>query len=608
MNDVPMPRPLTGDLAGPAPEGPIAEVDRRVADLLARRCDLTDPVALDLVTLLVAAQRHGHSCLDLNRIDDLLDDLSADGTPLRPPIPPVETMLDALRGHPTVDVPAAGKPDGKPTTDDPVRPLVLRGDRLFSQRNHANEASVAADLRRLAATSPAIPATVDDATLDMLFPGPTVDDPKPLRPDPQKRAVRSFLNGAVTILTGGPGTGKTFTIARVLATLIHAWPIDRPPRIAVCAPTGKAATRIGESLAQAATGLRPDLAQRLVDIEPTTIHHLLGSRPDTRARFDHHAGDTLGVDVVVVDETSMLSLSLLARLLEAVPSGARLLLVGDPDQLESIENGSALRDLVDADGTSSTLTGRVVRLTANHRAQDGTQIGDLAEAVRLGEVGTVLELLADGVGIHWNPTANPPGEAGALLEPILPSLAGVDWSVSDEGDLELVRNHLSSSTEHRLLCGNRHGPTGASTWNRLVEDALNVHGTWYPGRPLLVTRNEGQLGLVNGQVGVIVRTPDGMRACFEVRGSYRLLHPSQLPPVETAYALTIHKSQGSEYADVTSILPAEGSPLLRRELLYTAITRARRSVTIVGTDEAVRSAVERRGFRMTGLVDALSRP
>ena len=622
MNDAPTPRPPTGPPAGPltghlvdlqagrgtgtGPEGPIAEVDRRVADLLARRCDLTDPIALDLVTLLVAAQRHGHSCLDLERIDGLLENLAGDGATPRPPSPPLEELLDSLRGHPTIEQPATDRPDGAPTGDDPVRPLVLRGSRLFSRRNDADEASVAGDLRRLASVPPTVPADLDASPLRSLFPAPEAHDPHSREPAPQHRAVHSFLDGGVTVLTGGPGTGKTYTIARALAALIEASLTDRPPRIAVCAPTGKAAARMGESLAAAATGLEPGLARRLVDVEPTTVHRLLGPRPDTWTRFRHHAGRPLDVDVVVADETSMLSLSLLARLLEAVPTGARLLLVGDPDQLESIESGSVLRDLVDADGTSPTLTGRVVRLVANHRAREGTQLPELAEAIRLGAVETVLELLADGVGITWNPTADPPGRATELLGPVLPSLTGIDWSVADERDLELVSGHLASSTEHRLLCGNRHGPTGASTWNRLVEDALDLRGQWYPGRPLLATRNESRLGLVNGDVGVVVRTPDGPRACFEVRGGLRLLHPSQLPPVDTAYALTIHKSQGSEYTDVTTILPAGGSPLLRRELLYTAITRARRSVTIVGTDEAIRSAVERRGSRMTGLVDALA--
>lgn len=607
MNGDPIPRPLTGHLPGPPTDDAIIEVDRRVADLLARHCDLSDPLALDLVVLLVAAQRHGHSCLDLERIDDLLGDLSSDDATVLPTVPPLDDLVSAFRRHPAVE--EADSWDGPetaleaPATDDPIRPLVLHGTKLFSQRNHTDEASVAANLRRLAAVLPITRIAVDESTLERLFAGPTDDGP-----DPQRLAVQTFLGGGVTVITGGPGTGKTFTIARALAALIEASPTDRPPRIAVCAPTGKAAARMRESMSAASSGLEPGLARRLVDIEPTTVHRLLGSRPDSRTRFRHDVHHTLGVDVVVVDECSMMSLALLARLLESVPTGARLLLVGDPDQLESIESGSALRDIVDADGPAPALTGRVVRLTANHRVRGNTQLGELAEAVRLGLTDTVLDLLANGAGIRWDPTDNPPGHVNALLEPVLSSLADIDWSVSDDGDLGIVGSHLAASTAHRLLCGNRHGPTGASTWNRLIESTLEVRGSWYPGRPLLITHNESRLGLVNGDVGVAVRTDAGVRACFEVNGSLRLLHPSQLPPVETAYALTIHKSQGSEYTDVTVILPSGGSPLLRRELLYTAITRARRSITLVGTSEAIRSAVDRRGSRMTNLVDALRRP
>jgi len=609
MSDDPMPRPLIGHLPGPADgrADAVAEVDLRVADLMARHCGLTDPVALDLVVLLVAAQRQGHSCLDLGLIDELLGDLSADEPTTGPEIPRLEDLIGVFTGHPAVaetDVQRALETvSGGPTSDDQVRPLVLDGSKLFSQRNHTDETSVAYHLRRLAAAPPAVLTVVDDVTLDGLFDGP-VDDPV----DPQRRAVRKFLEGGVTVITGGPGTGKTFTIARALAALIGAYPADRPPRIAVSAPTGKAAAQTKESMSSAATGIEPALAQRLVDIEPTTIHRLLGSHPDSRTRFRHDAHHTLGVDVVVVDETSMMSLALLARLLEAVPSGARLLLVGDPDQLESIESGSTLRDIVEADSPASPLGGRVVRLLANHRARGSTQIGELAEAIRLGSTDTVLNLMENGTGITWIPTDHPPDHARLLLDPVLPSLTDVDWSVADEEDLQSVGRRMAALTAHRLLCGNRHGPGGASTWNRLIESALGVRGAWYPGRPLLVTHNESRMGLVNGDVGVTVRTPDGLRACFEVRGSLKLLHHAQLPPVETAYALTIHKSQGSEYTDVTAILPSTGSPLLRRELLYTAITRARRSVTIVATSAAIRSAVERRSARMTDLVNALTRP
>ena len=630
--------PLIRELLDPrmGPSDVLVEVDLRVADLLKRRCGITDPLILDLVILLVAAQRRGHSCLDLERVDEFLAGLIGESTAgltggrvvdsrqvHRP-----EDLVAALRACEAVsihtswpsattteesgDVPDAEEPafdtDEKAPAEDTANetpPLAVHGKRLYSQRSHHDESTVAAGLRRLAGAAPAIRASIDDASIERLIPAVDGD----AMTDPQRLAIRTFLESGLTVITGGPGTGKTFTISHALAGLLMAAPTDRPPRIAVCAPTGKAAARTKESLANACGPLSAELSERLIAIDPTTIHKLLRPRSNSRTRFRHDARHPLGVDVIVVDETSMVSLPLLARLVDAIPTGVRLLLVGDPDQLESIASGSVLRDVVMADRDASPLSGRVIRLTTNRRIESGAQIGDLAEAVRRGAADEVIGLLeSDSPGITWIPTGHPPDRDEDVLAPILSGLSGVDWDLSDADDLEELAHCLTTAGNHQILCTNRHGPAGVSTWNELVENARGVRGGWYPGRKLLVTRNDNRIGLVNGDVGVVVRVPEGLRACFVIHGEPRLLHQAQLPHVETASALTIHKSQGSEYPNVTAILPSLGSPLLRRELLYTAVTRASRSITLVGTDDAVRAAVEEQTIRMTGLTEALTRP
>jgi exodeoxyribonuclease V alpha subunit len=450
-----------------------------------------------------------------------------------------------------------------------------------------------------------VPA-VDLGPLAELFPGPA--------PDRQRLAAAVAASRWVSVLTGGPGTGKTHTVARLLR-LLQAQP-GPPPRIALAAPTGKAAARLQESVQEqaAAVGLPADLTA-------STLHRLLGWRPDSRSRFRHDAGNHLPFDVVVVDECSMVPLTLMARLLEAVRPTARLVLVGDPDQLTPVEAGAVLSDLVHrpapaavASAVAGTvvedlhagdldlddeehrqLRNGVVRLRVSHRYGDG--IGGFAEAVRGGDADRVLELLSAGGELSLESgTSGLEAEARRAADELRAAAAAGDGA----GSLRLLGRH-------RLLCAHRHGPYGVSSWNDQIGRWTGATpGEWRPGQPLLVTANDHENRLYNGDTGVVVDSAEGLRAAFARSAGIELVPLSRLSSVAPAHALTVHRSQGSQYEAVTVLLPPATSAILTRELLYTAVTRASRRVRVVGSEEAVRAAVGRQVVRASGLRRASS--
>jgi len=333
-------------------------------------------------------------------------------------------------------------------------------------------------------------------------------------------------------------------------------------------------------------------------LSATTIHRLLGWRPESRNRFRHDRANPLPFDVVVVDETSMVSLSLLARLLEAVPPHARLVLVGDADQLTSVEAGAVLRDLVDGLGEGSHA---VAHLRTSHRFRGA--IAELADAVRVGDSAAALSILESD-----DPSA-------ALVDDIEPAVREAARDLHDAADRGDRGAALAALGRHQLLCAHNSGPFGARWWNREVASWLATSlgvdylRGWYPGQPLLVTENDYSLGLFNGDTGVVVRDPEtGRLSALLGDGAAaqgRDLHLSRLAEVTTAHAMTVHRAQGSQYDEVSVVLPEPGSRLLTRELFYTAVTRARHTVRVRGSREAVVAAVEQRAVRATGLADRL---
>jgi exodeoxyribonuclease V alpha subunit len=458
------------------------------------------------------------------------------------------------------------------------------GDLLYLDRYWHEEQQVCDDVLALLASPPTGGATV----LERLF---------PVGWEEQREAAEVALAQRLTVLTGGPGTGKTTTVARLLAAVAEQAELAGAPapRVALAAPTGKAAARLAEAVTLEIGELAAVDQQRLAGLRATTLHRLLGSRPDTSSRFRHHRDNRLPHDVIVVDETSMVSLTMMARLLEAVRPDARLIFVGDPDQLASVDAGAVLADLVDGLGTSG-----VVELRTSHRF--GKTIGALAQAIRQGDADTAIDLLrAGGDRVAWLDTDDP----SEALRATLVARAVELRQAALLGDAGAALAILDS---HRLLCAHRHGPFGVAQWNRQVERWLAdktgqpTWSQWYPGRPLLVTANDYGLGVYNGDTGVVVAAPDGLRAHV---GSLQFA-PGRLGEVDTMFAMTIHKSQGSQADEVTVLLPPEDSRLLTRELFYTAVTRARNRVHVVGPESSVRAAIGRRATRASGLSRRLS--
>ncbi len=570
--------------------------------------EASEPVLL-ATALAVRAVRLGSTCLELDRMSEVAVDEESDVEAAALPWPAVEQTVEGLRRSPLVIGAAFST----------LRPLRLvdtdAGPLLYLDRYWRQEQSVRESLDDRALTRPPMDLEAVQERLATLFPGAAA-------PDRQRVAAALAATRWTTILAGGPGTGKTTTVARVLALL------DRPGlRVAMAAPTGKAAARLQDSVAEQASSLGLP-----ADLTAMTLHRLLGWRPDSSTRFRHNASNRLPYDVIVVDETSMVSLTMMARLLEAVRPDARLILVGDPDQLTSVDAGAVLADLVArpvsgaadlqlvelvgadlsaADDPAEAalsplevdrLRNGIVRLSRGRRF--GGTIAALAVAVRDGNADRVLELLTSGAA---DVSFAHPGAAEQVRADVVACSAAVT-EAAEAGEVEQALLRLEA---HKLLCAHRRGPYGVSEWARVGAQwagAPPAHDGWYPGQPLLATRNDHDAKVYNGDTGVVVRRGEGLVAAFGRGSSPVLLHPGRLADVQTVYAMTIHRSQGSQYDTVSVVLPDTASALLTRELLYTAITRARRHVRVLGTQESVRAAVERQVLRASGLRRIASPP
>ncbi|MET0475216.1 MAG: exodeoxyribonuclease V subunit alpha [Mycobacterium sp.] len=546
----------------------IDSADVLVAQRLSAMAEETDERVMLAVALVVRGLRAGSVCLDLRSVEAQVDVAEL-------PWPAIDGWLEAVWASPLLDA-----------------PHVLRRQEhlLYLDRYWREERQVADDLRAMVSRSAvdAVDPTDSAAEIARLFPAGYEE---------QRGAAEIALSQRLTVLTGGPGTGKTTTVARLLALFAGQTGPGSRLRIALAAPTGKAAARLQEAVQLEIDKLELVDQRRLSGLRATTMHRLLGSRPDSSSRFRHHRGNRLPHDVVVVDETSMVSLTMMARLLEAVRPQSRLLLVGDPDQLASVDAGAVLADLVD--GLGAGTGSPVVALQTPHRF--GESIGALASAIRTGDADAALEVLRSGGDhIEWIDDADP---AVPLRKVLLPQALALRQAAI-LGD---TRAALATLDEQRLLCAHRRGPYGVQHWNRQVERWLTestgepIWSDWYVGRPVLVTANDYGLGLYNGDTGVTVASADGLRAAIAGPGEPRAFATSRLPDLETMYAMTIHKSQGSQAAEVTVLMPPVDSRLLTRELFYTAVTRAKSKVRVVGSAEEVRSAIEKRAVRATGL-------
>jgi exodeoxyribonuclease V alpha subunit len=588
----------------------VTELELSAADrALGRALGRGDPLVQRAIALTSHALGQGHVCLDL-RSGDLLESLAD----LLPERADTADLIERLSRHPAVRVvtdaqarakawsQAVAEPQTTPTLrfDSPreARPIVLDASgRLFLARYYEHEQRLARAIARMLRVR-----TPTDVTIPARLTAGLDDD--------QARALGSVLAGGLTIVSGGPGTGKTSTVVRILAALFERAVEERRPfpRVLLLAPTGKAAARLSESIASAKRRLdAADEIKAALPEEGSTIHRALGVMPQSRTRFRHGLAHPLDVDVVIVDEASMVDLALMRHLAEALPQGASLVLLGDRDQLASVDAGNVLAELCDAlEADPIRARGALCQLTHTHRF-GSAGLSNLAAAARAGDLGRTRDVLdSDAAGVTFA-VCSEPKEDRMLRALALGAFRRVT-TASDAGAA------LARLAEFRILCAHRSGPYGATTLNDsvrelLVENRLAPDSReYYRGRPILITETDPVLDLHNGDVGVVWSTGDAApKVVFERPGRQPLeVAPAHLPGHESAFAMTIHKSQGSEFDHVVVVLPPAQSPLATRELLYTAITRARSQVTLVGDPVALDVGLGRRTQRASGLGAAIA--
>jgi exodeoxyribonuclease V alpha subunit len=552
----------------------------------------SEPTFLDYLSVAIAvwAPVNGHVCADLSNVQQQVkDEIGSSNENIDPLLqaqlewPSLSAWSSHLSASPLVSIPLPDKLDDV----DYTKPLVLFGNLLYLTRQWADEGLVAIALRtRLAASATPLPEQATAWVSDVF--GNKVDDK-------QSQAVIQALTHNTTVLLGGPGTGKTYTIAGMLHAFFSEHGASRTPdavskplRVAIAAPTAKAARQVTASVG---TSLSLDhfpqthaASIKAVTEVSSTIHRLLGWSPGNRGRFAHHSQNQLPYDIVIIDEVSMVSLPLMARLLEALSPTTKLVLVGDAQQLKSVEAGAVLPDIASlhVDGIYP-----ITKLEFNHRqAKEGDEkklnnIGELATKMSNASLSSedakaVLKFIQGGheeiTFIPLPPKDNEPSKSSHVVAQLDNHLLGYS---------EALKFAMQGNPDEALTA------LGVSTTRGAV------------GQPLLNTRNDLRTGLVNGDTGIVVNTENGRRVVFATQTSS--FEPSALEDIEVAFATTIHKSQGSEYGTVIVIVPPVGSPLLRRELLYTAITRARKHLVLIASEDAIKNAVMSTINRASGL-------
>ena len=620
---------MNGDalLADLVEAGVLADIDRGFAGLM-RELGAGDDVAL-VAALTSARHRAGHACLPLASCAGQSAIQAAGSLPAHedgrgdhpdPPeevlqvrLPAQDALLDALRRSGLV-----GGGGGAPVAAE--HPLVLDGGRLYLQRMFRAECEVAARLRALAEFEPS--REMFGASPEMLGTASEPPDPPPETPDTSLAAIfgtdaqrhaaaRAIVERRLCVVTGGPGAGKTHLAVRLIALLV-ARGLAAPHRVALATPTGKAAARLQESVASQLAGL-VRIVPALERFTPAaqTIHRLLIDAGRRRLR----------VDALIVDECSMVDIGLMQRLANALPEPARLVLLGDADQLASVQPGAVFSDICAAgDGRrAGPLASCVTRLGTSYRFDPSSGIGRLARAIVGGDAEGAVAALMDGGEAETALLALP--DAGAFdrfaadyaerwCAPLVEAMHDTPLDAAEPGRIP------TAFPRRRVLCSHRQGRFGADRFNRLVESRLRQLGLapanegLYPGRPVIVTRNDPATGLSNGDTGVAIRTAGGdLQVWFpELKGRDGgpfLIAPSRLAEHAGFFALTVHRAQGSEYDEVAFVPGPAASPVNVRELFYTAVTRARRKVVVLADRASVRAAVARTTARITGLLDRL---
>ncbi len=525
---------------------------------MARRDGAEQPMRLACLAMCLAMRtvRDGHTCVDFNRIREWAAGLDLLGEDSSAWPTKVATWTKALV--------AADRLVGPPGSR---RPFILDGSRLYLGRSYDEESAIASTVH--------------------------------------KRAAQQRLQ----ILLGGPGTGKTTKVAHDLVAYFSSLPADAPPpRLALAAPTGKAAARMSEVLRQRCLDAgASETVLAAVTAEPArTVHKLLGYNPSRARRYTFHAGNPLPYDMVIVDEASMLSSAFMHHLLVAVRPEALVRLVGDPDQLASVDAGTVLGDLAVFGNDAlrqSPLHSCIETLTTIHRAE-AAEIIALAAAIRDNASHTAFEVLASGSSaVAWVDPSDRSGLDNAIAD-VVAHAEALRTAARRRSAAEV----LTTKSQLQVLCAHRDGPMGVSGWNSRIEKrmAIPAGDPWYAGRPLMITRNSRALGLANGDVGVVVPQGKRMEAIFGLPDDLTSVPVTRLEDVATVHALTIHKSQGSEYDHAVIVLPEQPSRIVTRELLYTGVTRARRKVTVIGPRDVIEAAISTPIRRATGLAERLA--
>ena len=646
------------------------ELDRLAEDGLLRRLGpafarfmaslgMTAASQILICTALSELEGRGHSCLMLQ------DFVSDPCTLLGLSTEQWHILADAANPLP-IDLPAWRnslsncKQVWAVGNEDTQQALVLEDDRLYLRRYWCDENQVAQQLRQRASQKRTVDIGRAQQWLDKLFDASDKSDTcaeTDTSPDWQKIACAIALRSTLTIITGGPGTGKTYTVARLLALLFALADNRERLRIALAAPTGKAAARLKQSIDDALSGLTEKVGSSLPLAELTarmgaarTLHSLLGATPNTRA-FRHHVGNLLDVDVLIVDEASMVHLEMMASVLAALPANAMLILLGDKDQLASVEAGAVLGDLcrnaqagdyssdtvtyvaqttsevipVEFLGIGSALSQQTVMLRKSRRFSG--PIGTLALAVNAGDASKAIACLRSNEqhALSWISPAQPAN----ILQLAIDGRSGAEGGYRNylsllkhkPSDKDVISydkwasSVLQSFESFRILCAVREGEWGVSGLNQIIEQRLKADGLiegseWYEGRPIMVTRNDYSTGVFNGDIGITLYDPlreKSPRVYFLEGQAVRSVLATRLRHVETAYAMTVHKSQGSEFRHTVLVLPKETSPVVTRELVYTGITRARDYFTLVSPIPAVfEEAIKQRTQRASGLGSLLN--
>lgn len=493
-----------------------------------------------------------------------------------------------------------------------VTPLILdKKNRLYLYRYWKYQEDLAKDiLQRLQVRG--THKENDESKLEMalsrLFPSGNVDE----EPDLQKIGARTAYLRNICVISGGPGTGKTTTVAKILALLVELMNI-KEDEIVLCAPTGKAAGKLGDAIAAAKQKINAseDVLARIPEAA-STIHRLLGYRNNS-VRFFYNKNNKLDIKVIVVDEASMIDLSMMSKLLEAVPQDAKIIFLGDKDQLASVEAGSVLSDICAAAAANIELENSVVFLTKSYRFSNDSGIGQISRMISNGEIGKACDLITSGKYEDLLISDFDPSSV-TFHEKIVAGFKKYLQIISIYGP-ERIAEIFNSFDNFRILCALREGPTGINFVNHKVENiletaGLKTSGNWYVGKPIMITVNDYSQNLFNGDVGLIMRDPvdNTLKAYFQSneKNKYRKLQIQRLPQHETAYAMTVHKSQGSEFNKVLFILPErEESLVLSRELTYTAITRAKEQLEINGSVNVFKRSLTERISRISGLMDEL---